>query len=257
MKKNKFLPYVIFGVPVAIGLYFIYKAVKKSVGVGKNAPNSYNPNIENNQTTTNTNGGTTPKVAQYFPLKRGSKGGKVIELQNAILKYDNTLLGSYGADGDFGGLTETAVKTILGKTTVDSQDDIDSIIKKADENKKNAETKAQVENTVAQRKALAYKLVDAVKKDKSLDFRAITKTSVGTFYVTTDGRWQFTKSNVFDSGTKIETSGYKQLFVDTDGYIALAIPTTNLLNLGFLTPLVSNSNQNIGFTLSPYAFETY
>ena len=33
---KKILPYVIFGVPIAIGLYFVYKAVKSKFGKGKN-----------------------------------------------------------------------------------------------------------------------------------------------------------------------------------------------------------------------------
>lgn len=64
-----------------------------------------------------------------FPLKRGSKGSKVKELQNALLKKNASILPKYGADGDFGSETESAVKTITGKTTVDSQAELDAIKK--------------------------------------------------------------------------------------------------------------------------------
>ena len=44
-----------------------------------------------------------PKRDDNFPLKKGSKGDKVMQLQNALIaKYGKSILPKYGADGDFG-----------------------------------------------------------------------------------------------------------------------------------------------------------
>jgi len=75
------------------------------------------------------------KDADSFPLELGSENAKVKELQQAILKFDNRLLGtSISRDnGKFNIATENAVKQILGKDKVESQDDIDAVLVKAKE----------------------------------------------------------------------------------------------------------------------------
>jgi hypothetical protein len=46
-----------------------------------------------------------------FPLKKGSKGDAVRQLQNALIgKYGTSILPKYGADGDFGSETQAALK---------------------------------------------------------------------------------------------------------------------------------------------------
>jgi hypothetical protein len=62
-----------------------------------------------------------------FPLKRGSKGKNVRNLQNALLKYDSTLLPKFGADGDFGRETEAAVLKVLNQQLIFNQAEIDKI----------------------------------------------------------------------------------------------------------------------------------
>lgn len=79
-------------------------------------------------------GGGTSVPDSTFPLKKGSKGALVKKLQLAI-GVDK--LPKFGADGDFGTETLNALKTLTGKTQVDSQFEIDKIAlataKKADE----------------------------------------------------------------------------------------------------------------------------
>ncbi len=44
-----------------------------------------------------------PKRDDSFPLKKGSKGDKVMQVQNALItKHGKSILPKYGADGDFG-----------------------------------------------------------------------------------------------------------------------------------------------------------
>lgn len=58
-----------------------------------------------------------------FPIKRGSKGEFVRNLQNALIqKFGSSILPRYGADGDFGSETEKALsskglKTVIDQTT--------------------------------------------------------------------------------------------------------------------------------------------
>jgi hypothetical protein len=64
-----------------------------------------------------------------FPLQKGSTGKSVIDLQEALINYDKSLLPRFGADGDFGSETEAAVVKVLGKKIVSSRAEIDKIKK--------------------------------------------------------------------------------------------------------------------------------
>lgn len=65
---------------------------------------------------------TSGSVDSRYPLKKGSKGTLVRNLQAWLLKIDPTSLPKYGADGDFGTETEKAVIKIFGKSTVEEAD---------------------------------------------------------------------------------------------------------------------------------------
>jgi len=55
-----------------------------------------------------------------FPLKKGSKGELVKQLQEAIIsKYGKSILPKYGADGDFGTETLNALKKLKLPTTIE------------------------------------------------------------------------------------------------------------------------------------------
>jgi hypothetical protein len=55
-----------------------------------------------------------------FPLRKGSKGDKVRQLQKALLaKYGKSILPKYGADGDFGSETAAALKKTGLSASVD------------------------------------------------------------------------------------------------------------------------------------------
>jgi hypothetical protein len=241
--NKKILPYVIFGVPAIIGLYFVYKAIKNSKKKGQDAPPNYNPN-DNSNVDPKPNGGSTPSVAKLFPLKKGSKGGKVIELQRAMLVYDDTILGKFRDDGDFGSTTEKALQTILGKSSADSQDDIDAIVKKANEKKQNQATKTQVDNTNNNRLALANKLIAEYKKDpSSKDFSAIVDTAVYEGVKTSDGRVKDAKNLIYRKNEKIPLS--RQAIVKTG--------TTTGGLVGFI--VADDPYNNKYYSFSPYAFE--
>ena len=62
-----------------------------------------------------------------FPIKKGQEGTDVQKLQLLILQYNSNLLPNFGADGDFGSETASALKSIIGKELIESQKDIDAI----------------------------------------------------------------------------------------------------------------------------------
>jgi len=237
MKNKNILPYVIFGVPAIIGLYFVYKAIKNSKPKGQDAPPNYDPK-QNSEVVVNDKGGATPKVAKLFPLKKGSKGGKVIELQRAMLGYDDTILGKYRDDGDFGTTTETALQTILGKKTADSQDDIDAIVNKTATKKADETATANKKVADDSRSILADKLIGIFKKNPSVyDFYAVHDTAVQTGKTTSDGRIVGTKNIVYKKGDKLAISSDSTL-TKVNGFIQ-----------------IRDSHNDNFFSISPYGFE--
>lgn len=75
-----------------------------------NADNTFSPPADTAKTKT---GGSTTRSGSgdNFPLKKGSKGENVKQLQEALIeKYGKSILPKYGADGDFGSETLNALK---------------------------------------------------------------------------------------------------------------------------------------------------
>jgi len=112
-----------YWLPIAlgiVGIYYIIRSMKKTPSVMDSEGN-----IDTSSGgTTSSGGGTT---ASDFPLKKGYKGALVQRLQLAI---GTDKLPKFGADGDFGTETQTALKAITGKTQVDSLAEIDAIAAK-------------------------------------------------------------------------------------------------------------------------------
>jgi hypothetical protein len=229
--KNKFLPYVIFGVPLLIGGFFLYKYMKANKK-GQDAPPNIEPdnNVEPSKKSSSKKSGSSgssgsgsgakASISKYFPLTKGSRGAKVKEVQEALLSYDANILPTYGADSDYGKETRDAVNKVLGKTTIDSQDDIDAIKKKASENKATAENKAKVEVGNANRLDIAKKLVKIFNESPyAYNFYALNTTSVGKGYYTSDGR-SITEGNVIkNKGDKLALSHNTKFTINWDGYI--------------------------------------
>jgi hypothetical protein len=112
-----------YWLPIAlgiVGIYYIIRSMKKTPSVMDSEGN-----IDTSSGGSTSSGGTTP--ASDFPLKKGSKGALVQRLQLAI---GTDKLPKFGADGDFGTETQTALKAITGKTQVDSLLEIDAIASK-------------------------------------------------------------------------------------------------------------------------------
>lgn len=125
-KKNSIIPYLLFGIPILVGVYFIMKSLrgnnKKNDDVVSGDVKEENPNPpkKNNNATTSTD--------SDFPLKKGSKGTLVKQLQQAL--GGKSVLKKYGVDGAFGSETETALVKVFGKKIVNSQDELEQIASK-------------------------------------------------------------------------------------------------------------------------------
>ncbi len=115
---NKNSKNIIAGIMLLAGAYFVYRYFRGN-----------KPKVQKPLELSDFSNPPSPSTASTFPLKKGSKGAKVLELQNAIMSINAKLLPRFGADGDFGSETELAVSRMLGKKTIDSQADIETIKK--------------------------------------------------------------------------------------------------------------------------------
>lgn len=207
MNTKKVIAFIL----LAAGGYFVYRHFSQAKGKPKQ-PGDNTPDDAVKQTATS----AKPAIAQYFPLKKGSDGQKVIELQQAILSVSPTALPKYGADGDFGSETEAAVKMLLGKTTIDSQDDIVKILS-VKLTKEAADKLAQQKNS---RKALAQKLIGLFGQKKGNSFYAIHDTGGEIGNYTSDGRLVKESTKVWKKGDVLLNDRIPVEFsVNADGFI--------------------------------------
>ena len=102
-----------------VGVYFVYQHFSK-----KGLTNPFAGKSEDNKSGSAT---SIPSAKDSYPLKKGSRGNNVTSLQQLILKIDKSLLPKYGADGDFGSETESAVQKLLNKKTIDGQNDLNAL----------------------------------------------------------------------------------------------------------------------------------
>jgi hypothetical protein len=101
---------LLYAIPIVVGGFIIFQMAFAQKPKGRTTP-KYDPDDDKGD----------------FPLKLGSSGAKVKELQNALLSKDPNCLPKYGADSDFGSETEAALIKITGKSTVNSQEELDKI----------------------------------------------------------------------------------------------------------------------------------
>jgi hypothetical protein len=74
-----------------------------------------------------TESGKDPFSNFKFPIRRGQKGENVKKLQQLILSINTRALPKFGADGDFGSETASALTKLIGKDSIDNQADLDKL----------------------------------------------------------------------------------------------------------------------------------
>ena len=113
---NRALKLSLIGAGVVGGGLLIYALIRR--WNNQRAIRNQNNNSSNGGSTNNTP--ATPKGDDKLPLKKGSYGEKVKVLQDSLVKKYNQNLGTSGpnkdgVDGDFGPITETAVKNVQAR----------------------------------------------------------------------------------------------------------------------------------------------
>ncbi len=112
-KKTKYLLLGLGVVTVGAGAFLYMQHQKKKK---ENANNLINDSFSSNSlplpTTTPTSSHSGSSSSSGFPLKKGSRGTLVRNLQNALIKkYGASILPKYGADGGFGNETVQALQS--------------------------------------------------------------------------------------------------------------------------------------------------
>ena len=110
--NNKYIKFAALAA-IAVGGYLVIKNL-----LGKSASSSA---VSNTPTL------PTQITSQDFPIKKGSKGDKVKEIQQILVSIDANALPKYGVDGIFGVETEASLFKYLNKKSVDKQDDINTL----------------------------------------------------------------------------------------------------------------------------------
>jgi hypothetical protein len=118
MKKNT--RNIVAATLLLVGGYFIYRYFKQ------NKPSRSGSGVSPQDLG---NIPQAPILVDTFPLKKGSKGDKVVELQTVIFRINPNLLPKFGIDGDFGSETEAAVRKLTNKNTINNQQEIENLKK--------------------------------------------------------------------------------------------------------------------------------
>ena len=115
-KKNNI---AMIAIPVVLGLAGLYFILRKKKPEEK-------PKIDDPKPDKIVINGKEEPI--YFPLRRGSKGDLVKQLQDALMQYFPALPVGYD-DGKFGKNTEADLFKITKKKMVETQAELDSIIR--------------------------------------------------------------------------------------------------------------------------------
>lgn len=232
---------VIAGVLALAGVYFIYKYFK---------PEKKDKKGDTTPTPTLTPTPTPAPSKDAFPLKRGSRGAKVKELQQAIVDDGQatvvSLLGLVPTDGQFGAGTEKAVNALLGKKTIDSQADIDKIkglkSKRAEDAVRVAQQQ-QAQQAITNRKYYGNLIVQGLCSDKFL--YAVKPAKIYGY------KMDSTKTREIERRTWTYKSG--QFAAPWNS--CNKIQSKTLDSQGFVIIWTIESGNNWYYSLSPYEFE--
>lgn len=148
-----------------------------------------------------------------FPLKQGSKGDMVRQLQNALITaYGSSVLPKYGADADWGSETTTAVRNKLGVAQLNSQVDFDKAIEKL-----------QGVVSTANNSSRGHMLVDKWKGNSTLQLMGgVGGTLIYGMAVDAFGALNATGTQLFlGSNQKYPRDQYALVDVTQNGYVVL------------------------------------
>ncbi|MBL4625903.1 MAG: hypothetical protein JKY42_12305 [Flavobacteriales bacterium] len=119
-KKTKYILVGLGVVAVGTGAFFYFQQQKKK----RNSVSDFTDAITSNNIPlpAPTSSSSSSSSSSGFPLKKGSRGTLVTNLQNALIKkYGASILPKYGADGGFGTETVNALIAKRFPTTITSE----------------------------------------------------------------------------------------------------------------------------------------
>lgn len=204
---NKLTRGILLSIPLLAGGFFLWKYLSK-----KDEPKT--DESKNDDLGIGTSSGASPSV---FPLKKGSKGAKVTELQNILLSANPNILPKFGADGDFGSETETALLTLFNKSTIKNQRELDGLLKLIPER--------------------VYTKAELSAKSKSFVARQFMQRRVQTTQPT-----QVVTGTVSDFGSPIQNYRVNSYVDRPSGYIINYISLVEDTGTGLLYVIEANNN---------------
>lgn len=124
MKKGKLIFGLLLGATAIVGGYMLYKRYKANKDAKGGGSGTTEPTTSPNTTTQTGGVSNTGVVNDGFPLKNGSRGSLVKNLQKALMILFPNSLPRFGADGIFGSETESALRSngqpiVVDKTAYD------------------------------------------------------------------------------------------------------------------------------------------
>jgi peptidoglycan hydrolase-like protein with peptidoglycan-binding domain len=249
---NKYLKYTLVALPILVGGYFIYKQLKPKKDKGlppTPPPPSPTPTTPTTTSGGSGSGGSSFTVRDAFPLKKGSRGEKVTELQRNILASKNddakSALGKGGADGIFGGGTEKAVIIILGKGTVDNQAELDKLKSAIS----SAEATKLREVGEKNRVTFGQAIVDGFGKRQLFTVGSGRKGIIKEFWNATKDRMLRDEVIYFNQGTEVRPWGYSPRVIEK----RIAKKGDPHLE-GIVYIWVIEKGNNVRYRFSPYDF---
>lgn len=211
-KKKKIIGLALLGIPVAVGLYFIYKQFA-SKNVKKDVAPPASTVVKENGTT----GTSTTTNSSDFPLKKGSYNSSVGTLQALLNSTGEVLV----VDNKFGSKTEAALQKVYGKKQIDSPADLIALSDK-------------LKLTSAKSTAInwAWKLVDMYNEkyeytkgyfQRAYDY-LLVKSPINLIGVTPfGGGWKNTSKQVTLNPTKLSLNDYAIRSALNDGTLRIEI----------------------------------
>jgi peptidoglycan hydrolase-like protein with peptidoglycan-binding domain len=175
-------------------------------------------------------------LTQDFPIKKGSKGEKVREIQTLLVGIDTNALPKYGIDGDFGSETEAALFKYTKKKSVDNQDDLSNLIGLKDA----AQSSALQGSIDANRSVAANQIINDWRLNSSKSIFAKSEVQYAIGGLTFSGAETNLSTRVAKAGNKI-VNGFE-------------IKDMSILPSGFLKITTTGGGLNGGFIkVSPFA----